>query len=246
MTRNAPRSFAIAVALAVIAVLVSAGSAAANGPCFDPGRASACPVSTNATLSGSLDSSSETDYYVFVAAQQTDLTVTVEDVEDPSCGTEPGLSCGYVQADVDDDQGNEIVHTSLSGPQDPEPVEAVIPPGVYYVVVFGEAGSSYNPSVIPYQLTVNGNPAVQAPQCHVPRVAHDKRKQAETQLANAHCGVGAIHHVHKPGIPPGEVVRVDPRPGQVLPYGSKVAIYISARAPHHQRHRHRHRDRRRG
>ena len=74
------------------------GPAAANGYCGpDPTGATACPVTTNGTLAGSISSSSEQDYYVFYVAHQTDLQLTVNDVEDAQCSTPTAAyACGGV------------------------------------------------------------------------------------------------------------------------------------------------------
>jgi hypothetical protein len=157
--------------MVVAAVMAGAGPAAADGYCgADPTGATACPVSSNTTLSGSLASSStEADFYVFYVAHQTDLQLTITDTEDASCsvigvaGSTYPYYCGSVTASLLDGRGNDLADLPCSSPTNgvtvPESITKTIGPGVYYVEVSGSyCGQGNNPPTIPYQLTVAGNP----------------------------------------------------------------------------------------
>lgn len=236
----------VMLALAVAAVFADADPAAANGYCGpDPTGASACPVTTNTTLSGSITSSTENDFYVFYVAPETKLTVTIIDVEDVHCSlfspSNPFAACGDVGVAVLDSQGRLLAWTApASQPSNgitvPESMTFTsIGPGVYYFEVSGWVDTPYTVSTIPYQLTVDGNPGVKwPPACIVPPVGwHTSLRQTKRLVREGHCTVGAVHHVRSPGTPRGDVVRLRPRSGSILPSAAAVAIYVSGRpSPH--------------
>jgi hypothetical protein len=208
----------------------------------------ACPVTTNETLSGSIASTSERDYYVFYVAHQTDLAVTVTDTEDPRC-TESDPSypyfCGSVKFMLLDSRGNALADSNGSAPVNGVPVPVstttTIGRGIYYVAVSGFVDTTTLPA-IPYQLTVDGNPGVQwPPACIVPRLHSNRRLgHIEHVVRNHRCTVGAVHYVRSPGTPRGHVVRLSPGSGSILPYGAPVTIFVAGHPRHHHRHRHRH------
>src|SRR5262249_51557863 len=156
-------------------MLAGAAPAAANGYCgADPTGVTACPINANGTVSGSISSGSEQDYYVFYAARKTDLQLTVTDTEDPRCSTDFSYMCAWTTAELIDSRGDQLAHTEFSEPSNgvtvPVSVTKSIGRGVYYVAVSGYQSAGTLPSV-PYQLTVDGNPGVQwPPACIVPRV----------------------------------------------------------------------------
>lgn len=238
MLRHAGCSLGVAAAIA----LACAGPAAANGYCgADPTGATACPVPTNTTLAGSISSNSENDYYVFYVAHQTALQVTINDTEAAQCSTSLAYSCGSVTADLFDSRGNHLVGTNGSSPNNgiavPESTTKTIGRGVYYVAVSGFVASYTLPS-IPYQLTVDGSPSVQwPPACIVPRLkSKTTLARAKRLLRNNRCTVRAVRRVRSRK-PRGDVVRLRPGIGSVLPYGAAVTVYVSGhpKARHHRK-----------
>jgi hypothetical protein len=242
MMRRARWSLGLVVAI----VLTSAGPASANGYCGpDPTGATACPVSSNSTLSGSIVSSSERDYYVFYVAHQTDLQVTITDEEDARCSTsDPSYPyfCGWAEALLLDSHGNQLGDTFLSFPDNgvarSKTITKTVGRGIYYVQVSGDV-DAHTPPSIPYQLTVNGNPGVQwPPACIVPRVGSKMTlARAKHVIGNNRCTVGAVHRMRS-SKPRGDVLRFHPGAGSILPYGAKVAIWVSGQPRHHRRRHH--------
>jgi hypothetical protein len=237
MLRHAGCSLGVAAVIA----LACAGSATADGYCgADPTGATACPVTTNTTLAGSISSNSENDYYVFYVAHQTVLQVTINDTEDAQCSTTLAYGCGSVTADLFDGRGNHLAGTNPSSPSNgiaaPETTTKTIKRGIYYVAVSGFV-ASYTPPSIPYQLTVSGNPGVQwPPACIVPRLrSKTTLEHAKQMLRNHRCTVGAVRRMHS-AKPRGDVVRLRPGRGSILPYGAPVTIYVSG---HNKARRHR-------
>lgn len=243
MLRRVGWSLGVVAAIA----LANAGPAAANGYCGpDPTGATACPVTANSTLSGSISSNSENDYYVFYVAHQTVLQLTVNDTEDAQCSTAIAYGCGDVQANLFDSRGSRVAATDVSAPSNgvavPETTTKTIKRGVYYVAVSGYI-ASYTPPSIPYQVTVNGNPGVQwPPACIVPRLrSRTTLRRAKQMVRGNRCTVGAVRRVHS-AKPRGDVVRLRPGTGSILPFGARVTIYVSGQPRHHRtHHHHRHR-----
>jgi hypothetical protein len=241
MLRHAGCSLGVAAALA----LACAGPAAANGYCgADPTGPTACPVPTNTTVAGAISSNSENDYYVFYVAHQTVLQLTINDSEAAQCSTSLAYSCGNVQAGLLDSRGNQVTATDSSSPQNgiavPESVTKTIGRGIYYVAVSGFVAPYTMPS-IPYQLTVDGNPAVQwPPACIVPRLkSKTTLARAKQRVRNNRCTVGVVHRVRSKK-PRGDVVRLRPGVGSVLPYGARVTIYVSGHPKARRHHKARH------
>lgn len=245
MARRAGWMIGLPAAIALTVVLPGAGPATANGYCgADPTGATACPVSTNTTLSGSIASGSGQDYYVFYVARKTDLELTVTDTENAQCSNDypyyPYI-CGWAQAELLNSVGHELGDTQTSSPQNgvtvPQSISGTLPRGVYYVDVSGYQGDGTLPA-IPYQLTVSGNPSVQwPPACIVPRLRHDTSLgRAKHLVRDNRCTVGPVHYVRS-ATPRGDVVRLAPGAGSIRAYAAPVTIYVSG-TPHRRRRHH--------
>lgn len=241
MLRGAGCSLGVAAVIA----LACAGPAAANGYCgADPTGATACAVTSNSTLAGSISSNSENDYYVFYVAHQTVLQVTINDTEPAQCSTSLAYSCGSVTADLFDSRGNHLTGTNGSSPNNgiavPESITQTIGRGTYYVAVTGFLAPYTMPS-IPYQLTVDGSPGVQwPPACIVPRLkSKTSLGRAKQLLRNNRCTAGVVRRVHSRK-PRGDVVRLHPGIGSILPYGAPVTIYVSGHPKARRHHKARH------
>jgi hypothetical protein len=246
MLRHAGWALGLVVAIAMAtAGLVSAGPAAANGYCGpDPTGATACPINNNGILSGSIASTTERDFYVFYVAHQTDLQVTIEDTEDARCSSDyPAYpyACGWASADLLDSRGNNLADFSLSQPDNgvnvPVTVTKTVARGTYYVEATGFVDSVTLPA-IPYQLTVDGNPGVQwPPACIVPELRRNLTlAHAKHLVASGRCSVGAIKYKHS-AKPHGDVIRLHPGGGSILPFAAPVTIWVSGNPPH-RRHPH--------
>lgn len=167
--------------------LLAAAPASANGPCgqdFDGDHA--CGLTSPATVSGSLVTDNEKDYYVFYARKGTELQVTITDTELATC-TE-NLVCGYTHAELLEGNGDEVYDGASSEPNNGITVpgdfdRTIETSGTYYLLVSGELGrdNNGNPAPVPYTLGVSASPTVQwpAPQpahkvsrCTVHRVRH--------------------------------------------------------------------------
>jgi hypothetical protein len=139
-----------------------------NGPCgqdFDGNQA--CGIASPATDSGSLITDNESDYYVFFAQKGTELSVAVTDTEDPTCDP---LSCGSAHVELLEADGDDTFQGASSAPNNGITVAGNLAhtleaTGTYYLVVSGYLGhdENYNPTPIPYTLSINASPAVQWP-----------------------------------------------------------------------------------
>jgi hypothetical protein len=163
MSRARLGAWGLAATVAALALMPS--TAVANGPCGgDYDGATACSLSFPATISGSLVTDNESDYYVFTAPKGTELFVTATDTEQPTCtsASDP-VSCGSVEADLYDSQGNSIGEsTGSSSPNNnitvPRSFSTTIQStGTYYLIVSGGLGrdTNSNPTQVPYSLQVS-------------------------------------------------------------------------------------------
>jgi hypothetical protein len=156
---------------ALTACLAAPSVVSANGPCgqnFDGNHA--CGVTSPATITGSIVTDNENDYYIFHAVKGTELSVSLSDTEAPSCSQSYTNQCGSVYVQLTDAQGNEIEETNNSSPNNGISVPAnfshTLPAnGTYYLIVSGGLGrdANDNPTAVPYQLNVNASPNVQWP-----------------------------------------------------------------------------------
>jgi hypothetical protein len=207
-------------------------------------------VTTNSTLGGSIASTSERDYYVFYVAHQTDLVVTVNDTEDARC-TESDPSypyyCGSVKFMLLDSRGNSLADSNSSRPVNgiPVPVSTTttIGRGIYYVAVSGFVDPPATLPAISYQLTIDGNPGVQwPPACIVPRLHANRRLgHVEHMVRNHRCTVGRVRYVRHSRTPRGDVIRLHPGAGSILPNSAPVTIFVSGQPPRRHRRHHHHR-----
>jgi hypothetical protein len=159
---------------AVAMCLVAPGPAAASGSCgLDFSSATACPVNSPDTLSGSIDNVDETDYYVFYARKGVSLSVTISDTENPACSSDTShTQCGGVQAELYDSQGGDLGDgTGSSAPTNGATVPAAFSSklaaaGTYLLQVTGTLGQdeSGNATPVPYTLQVDASPSVQWPE----------------------------------------------------------------------------------
>ncbi len=162
------------IATTILLTLTFPGTSAASGSCGqDPAAASACPVTSPSTLSGTLATADETDYYIFYAEQGAQLSVAVSDLEDPACSSASSqTTCGDVQAELYDSQGDDLGEgTGSSSPSDgaanPSSFAYKInTAGAYYLVVSGDLGQDENgnPTAVPYSLAVSASPNVAWPE----------------------------------------------------------------------------------
>ena len=60
---------------------------------------------------------------------------------------------------------------------------------------------------------------------------------AKHLMRNDRCTIGAVHRVHS-AQPRGDVVRLHPGGGSILPYGAPVTIWVSGQPRHHRARRH--------
>lgn len=157
---------AVVVALAISTLVLSAGPALAAGPCgndFD--MTSACAVTSPYSASGSYAAGNEKDYYVFHAAPNTQLSVTIADTESPNaCSIDHDPLCGVLYATLYDADGDQLAQSSQSNPEQGAGSLSHIltAASTYYVVVDGYVGtdSGGGPRAIPYTLGVTASPAV--------------------------------------------------------------------------------------
>lgn len=158
-------------AAAAAACLAIPSAAAANGPCgqnFDGNHA--CGVNSPAAIDGSLVTDNERDYYVFHAVKGTQVAISITDTENPACTSASSGGCGDVRVQLADSQGNDIVDSNNSYPNNGITVPATInhtldAKGTYYLIVTGSLGydANNNRTAIPYTLSVNASPNVQWP-----------------------------------------------------------------------------------
>lgn len=226
---------------AVIAALLSVGTASADGSCgHDFDGPTACPIATSGAVAGSLGATFEKDYFVFYAQRRTHLTLTLTDTEDPTCGIygEPNLHvCSAVFVQLYNHKGHYIAQSRFSQPQNGVPVSVVLSrslpaAGVYYAAVTGELNSV---GPIPYSLQVNGSPNVQwPPPCTVPRLRRDTSLgRAIGLLRFHHCSAGRVVRVRDARVPRGDVLGLIPRAGTVAAAGAPVVIVVSRGRRHH-------------
>lgn len=235
-------------AVAIAACLGLASTSHATGSCgSDLSQSTACPFATSpATLSGSLASTSETDYFVFWARRNTHLTVTVNDAENASCSLTSSIKCGGVLANLVDNHGDNPASTSISAPADgvaaPESFSRIVHGGIWYLEVSGQPDSTG--AAVPYTLSIDSSttPAVAwPPLCVVPKVRAGVRvRRARSRLRGTYCLAGKVHRHYNRHVRRGHVVRLHPGTGAVEPYHTRVAIVVS-RGRRHRHHHHRHR-----
>jgi hypothetical protein len=224
--------------------LLVAAPAGANGPCGqDSDGNSACPVNSPGDYAGSLTTDNERDYYVFYAHNNTQLSVTVTNTEDPHC-----YVCGFANAILYDSGGNALKQAE-SVPQSGITVPATFDltlntTGTYYLVVtpldwtglgigLGRDVNG-NPIPTPYTLTVNASPAVQWPppslRCVVPTFSRNRTSLAaiKRRIRAGHCTVGHITHARSRTVRKGDVIQLNPRPHTRLVSGATVNVIILA------------------
>lgn len=226
------RRAALGAAVAATAALCAASSASAFGPCgVDDSTASACPLSLSPiTVSGSLATGSENDWYVFDAYRTTVLSLTINNTDDPSCSIT--LTCADVEATLLHKNGAEVTNTQDSTPQDgsdqPQSISPTIRRGIYYVEVNG-FGSESLPA--PYTLSINANttPAIHwPPLCQVPRLRPNTRlARAKLKLTRAFCLPGRVTHAYSNHTRRGRVIGLRPHVRAVRPFHTKVRIIVS-------------------
>jgi hypothetical protein len=238
----------------LVATLLAAAPAAANGPCGqDFNGDNACPVNTASTTSysGSLVTDNESDYYVFYAQKGTELSVTITDTENPSCSTSAGY-CGGAAVNLDDAQGNQLDGTDGSTPNNGITVpqrfsHTLESAGTYYLIVSGYLGTdqNQNPTAVPYTLNVSASPNVQwpapPPSCKVPGFHRASLATVEQRIAAGHCTVGSVRHQYSRSTRRGRVLSLSPGAGTSLANGAPVSVVVSAgRKPHkhHRKHHH--------
>jgi len=156
---------------AAAAVLLAAPTGAqANGPCGQNANGnSACPLAIPSTVSGSLVTSNESDYYVFSGQAGQEIFATITDTEAPSCSAFSSTNhCGSVQAGLYDASGNSIygAQTGSSEPNNGLTVPqsfawTVQASGTYYLIVSGGLGTNANgnPTPVPYTLAASAQPS---------------------------------------------------------------------------------------
>jgi hypothetical protein len=150
------------------ALLISSASAMADGPCGpDRDGPTACGITSPASENGSLVTSNEQDYYVFYAQNNTELSVSMTDTENPICSTEESANgCGSAGAELYDSQGDDLDEGANSNPENgvtvPGTFDYTLGAGTYYLIVNGSLGEDQygNPTAVPYTLSVSGSPAV--------------------------------------------------------------------------------------
>lgn len=229
----------------IAACLGLASTSRATGSCgSDLSQATACPFTTSpATLTGSIASSSETDYFVFWARRHTHLTITATDTEDPSCSAT--LTCGGVSAVPVDNHGDRLGNTFFSQPgngvADPESYSSTLHQGIWYLEVTGQPNASG--AAVPYTLSIDASttPAVAwPPLCVVPKVrAGVTLRRARVRLKRAsRCLPGRVRHVYNRHYRRGHVIRLHPGTGAVEPYRARISIVVSRGRRHRTRHHH--------
>lgn len=232
--RTSVRRAWVGLAIALIVSLAAAGSASAYGTCgVDATGPTACPITTSpSSVSGSIASGDENDYFVFYARRHTHFSMTVNDTEDPSCGTGGPTLCSTVSADLLDSKGRKVANTELSGPYNGVPVprglQVTLRAGTYYVVV---SGSPQAGAPVPYQVTIKPatSPRIQwPPPCIVPRLRHNTSlRRAKQILGHYRCAAGRVTRRRDRHTRRGDVIGLRPRAGAVLPYGAKVRLIVS-------------------
>jgi beta-lactam-binding protein with PASTA domain len=70
------------------------------------------------------------------------------------------------------------------------------------------------------------------PKCKVPRVVGLTLAKAKAKVKRAHCGVGKIRKKFSSQKKKGRVLSQKPKPGKVLPSGSKVSLTVG-KGPRH-------------
>lgn len=252
---------------ALAACLIIAAPAAADGPCGqDYTGNSACAVNSATTpnYNGTVVANNDTDYYVFYAAANTHLSLTITNDQNPQCDND--YSCGGVTAELYDAQADDLGGTNQSYPENgitvPQSWSTILPTtGTYYVEVSGDLGQdSYgNPVDVPYTLALQASPAVQwpppppppaptstapapaptprspRPACVVPHYRGVTLATIEHRIAVNHCTVGAVHYMWDRFVRRGRVAGVSHRPGIHLANATRVNIWISrGRRPTHR------------
>jgi hypothetical protein len=222
-------------ALTLVLVALSAGVARANGYCgADPSGPTACGITTNETLSGVMTTPTySTDYYVFFARKGTQVSITMDDTENPLCSVAVQYEfCGGVAATLYDGRGNTVASGEDSSPNGgvpvPETLHHTLRQGVYYVTVENLSDQG-RPQ--PYNLSVYGSPALTWPHpCVVPRVdRHEHLGTARLALRNGSCTVGRLRRVRDRRVPAGDVVAFRPGVGTIARPGARVEVVVSGR-----------------
>jgi hypothetical protein len=118
--RRAESTLALSVSClaALAACLMIAAPAAADGPCGqDYTGNSACAVNsaTAPNYNGTIVAGNDTDYYVFYAAADTHMTLTITNDENPQCDS--SYSCGEVTAELYDAQADDLGGAGWSAPE---------------------------------------------------------------------------------------------------------------------------------
>jgi len=225
------RALLMPIVATLMAMAASTAPALADGYCgHDPTGPTACGIDTSETVTGTYSTDFASDYYVFFARKGTQLTLTVNDTEDPFCSESGVIVCGDVYVSLLDSSGKKLGVSGRSTPDNGVPVPRSITntlrsSGVYYAVVFGDVGS--NPE--PYSLTVAGSPNVTWPHpCVVPKLRrHTHLGTAKGRLRISSCSVGKIKRAHNRSVPRGDVIRLASRAGTIIPHGAKVGILVS-------------------
>lgn len=164
-------------------------------PCGYSLHTTGCAINSPQTLSGSLQTDNQTDYYALYARPNTELSATITDTESPSC-----TNCGDVEANLYDANGNPIyaAETGSSQPNNgitvPKTFSYTVPNGgVYYIEVDGNLGrsGSSNPTAVPYTLQVSASPNVTWPPPAPPTKSTTPPKSAPRAPT---LQLGAVHH----------------------------------------------------
>jgi DnaJ-domain-containing protein 1 len=155
----------------VLGLWLSAGAASAQSICGrDWTVGSACPISgPNVSVTGRLVAVNETDYYVFHAAANTQIKLTIADRQSRVCVAK--FACAPVDADLYDRAGDEdyleastadLANNSLTDSSAPYILQTA---GTYYLRVSAEGAE------VPYRVRIVTSPGVTIPGSHAARAS---------------------------------------------------------------------------
>jgi hypothetical protein len=241
MFRVGARRACVGVFGALALGLFVAAPAFANGPCgwTDFNGPTACPITGAGTYSGTITSSSETDFFAFWARKGTAVAVTITNTDNPVTCLVPRGDCGYADAVLDNSQASPLAWTPYGstvngdGITEPDGFSTTLEQtGTYYLKAYAGFGmdTNGNPTPVPYTFQITASPNVEwPPPCTIPSIGNRvSLPHAEQLLVARGCSVGSVSSEHSTRVRRGYVITLKPRSGTSVAYHTPVAIVISS------------------
>ncbi len=226
------RSVTVGLCAATCLLLLAVHQARATEACVaGTTPQQACPLTSS--VSGALPGSGVKYYYKLWASKGTEIRLTTNNTQDPSCTTSGGclLECAYFTSNVAKTSGGgDGCSVPTNGSDRPSTQQVTAPyTGVYYMAINTERFNGT--TTVPYSLSVLANPGVRwPPPCVVPQLSHNTfLSVAESRLRDNGCRVGRIRHVGSRNTHGGDVVSLGLREGSIHRRGTSVSITVAAR-----------------